>query len=376
MLTYDDENQLIGVVITNEFKCEYVYDGKLRKRIMREYEWSSGVWTKTNEVRYVYDGLLVIQERDQNNTPTVTYTRGKDIMGSLEQGGGVGGILARSEHGANPNNPNSHAFYHYDGNGNVVCMINSEQAVMAKYTYDEYGNTISSSGVLAKRNVYRFSSKEFHEKSGLYYYLYRFYDPSLKRWINVDPIGELGGINLYKFCNNDPVNEVDYLGLKPSSFSPEFDYDACKQKADDNYKECLLTVTCYWQQQLWDAWEQYKQDVADCNNFAAEVLEDYTTPDEDADKKQEDSGKSKGKGSKAKPKAKPKGIGLVGIISGIQSVLDFFGKPVAAIACQPAMMAKYGAKAGLIGTASAGAVAGCTALYGVEKLACTPFGDI
>ena len=38
---------------------------------------------------------------------------------------------------------------------------------------------------------------------------FRFYDPSLQRWINQEPIGEAGGINLYGFVNNDPVNFVD-----------------------------------------------------------------------------------------------------------------------------------------------------------------------
>jgi uncharacterized protein RhaS with RHS repeats len=45
------------------------------------------------------------------------------------------------------------------------------------------------------------------------YYLYRFYSPQLGRWINRDPIEEAGGINLYGFVGNDPVNYWDPLGL-------------------------------------------------------------------------------------------------------------------------------------------------------------------
>jgi RHS repeat-associated protein len=48
------------------------------------------------------------------------------------------------------------------------------------------------SGSLAAANVYRFSSKEWDGNSGLYYYLYRFYDPNLQRWLNRDPLGEFG----------------------------------------------------------------------------------------------------------------------------------------------------------------------------------------
>ena len=66
----------------------------MRRRIRKEYTWCSSTWTLTNEVRYVYDGNLVVQERDANNLCQVTYTRGKDLSGELEGAGGIGGLLA------------------------------------------------------------------------------------------------------------------------------------------------------------------------------------------------------------------------------------------------------------------------------------------
>jgi len=48
---------------------------------------------------------------------------------------------------------------------------------------------------------------------GLYYYLYRFYDPNLQRWLNRDPIQEWGGLNLYEFVANSPIDDGDYYGL-------------------------------------------------------------------------------------------------------------------------------------------------------------------
>ncbi len=50
-------------------------------------------------------------------------------------------------------------------------------------------------------------------ESGLIYYGHRYYDPRQGRFINRDPIGEEGGINLYGFVGNNPVNAIDFLGL-------------------------------------------------------------------------------------------------------------------------------------------------------------------
>jgi len=83
---------------------------------------------------------------------------------------------------------------------------------VASYRYDPFGNTISSSGSLASANVYRFSSKEYMTRSGIYYYGYRFYDPNLQRWLNRDPIMEAGGLNLYEFALNRPTFAVDPNG--------------------------------------------------------------------------------------------------------------------------------------------------------------------
>ena len=76
----------------------------------------------------------------------------------------------------------------------------------------------------ASANQYRFSTKPIDDEvlsstakafsSGLYYYGYRFYDPALGRWINRDPIGEEGGLNLYGFVYNNSIVYYDLLGLK------------------------------------------------------------------------------------------------------------------------------------------------------------------
>jgi RHS repeat-associated protein len=189
---YDDENELIQVSVSNQWMSQFAYDGKMRRRVRKEFTWQSGTWTQTNAAYYVYDGNLVIQERDMNNLPTVTYTRGRDMSGSFEGAGGIGGLLARTAQAYVDAPLAGHSFYHADGNGNVTMLIDSSQGIVAKYLYDAFGNMISKSRLLADANVYRFSSKEWHENSGLVYYLYRCYDPNLQRWLNRDPIGEPG----------------------------------------------------------------------------------------------------------------------------------------------------------------------------------------
>lgn len=222
--TYDDENRLTQASddVYHSFRTALVYDGlgRLRERIEYYYGTIGPIqmpaWRVSGTVLYIYDGNRVIQERDANNNPTVSYTRGADLSGGLEGAGGIGGLLARSS-GYSGGNWTNHAYY-----------LDSSQSLVASYRYDPFGNTTASSGSLASANVYRFSSKEFLTNSALYCYLYRFYAPNLLRWLNSDPLGEPGfeairkskghagsyGPNLYTFVRNGGVGTIDPLGLK------------------------------------------------------------------------------------------------------------------------------------------------------------------
>ncbi len=207
---YDDENQLITVIVTNGVNnstlSKFVYDRFGRRRVRTECVWQVGGWATNALVRYVYDGMVVLQERDANNLPTATYTRGRDLSGSLQGVGGIGGLLSRTDQ----TTPTwSHAYYHADGNGNVTCLINEKQAVVARYVYEPFGNVLSLSGPLAEVNLYRFSSKEAHPITGLVYYGFRFYDPNLQRWVNRDWIGIRGGANAYLALLNRPPDALD-----------------------------------------------------------------------------------------------------------------------------------------------------------------------
>jgi len=216
---YDAENQLTNAYVPNAWRTEFKYDGLNRRRIRKEFSWSAGAWVQTNEVRYVCDGLLVLQERDSNNIPLLTYTRGLDFSGGLQSAGGIGGLLALSDQRASATTPTNY-FYHADGSGNVVALLNYKNEAVARYLYDPFGNLLAKSGPMADYNRQRFSSKEWHSPSGLLLYEFRPYDPNLQRWLNQDPIEERGGINLYQFVDNDAINLVDPSGLQGSTPRP------------------------------------------------------------------------------------------------------------------------------------------------------------
>jgi hypothetical protein len=69
---YDDENELINVWRTNAWRNDFVDDGKMRRRVEQDFTWTGGAWSETNEIRFIYDGNLVLQEWNTNNQPVVT----------------------------------------------------------------------------------------------------------------------------------------------------------------------------------------------------------------------------------------------------------------------------------------------------------------
>ena len=156
---YDGENQLVAVQVAGSWRSEFRYDGKLRRRVRVEKLWQNSQWATASEMRYTYDGMLVIQERDAQNLPSVTYTRGPDLSGTLAGAGGIGGLLARTDNRLLiASDPSAHACYHADGNGNVTALVNSTQGIVARYLYDPYGNLLAKAGSLADANLYRFSA--------------------------------------------------------------------------------------------------------------------------------------------------------------------------------------------------------------------------
>jgi RHS repeat-associated protein len=114
----------------------------------------------------------------------------------------------------------------YDGSGNVVALVNaSSGAVAAAYEYGPFGEPLRAevSDSAVTDNPFRFSTKYTDAETGLAYFGYRYYSATLGRFINRDPSGEAGGVNLYGFCANDGINSWDVLGLGTGSGHIETD---------------------------------------------------------------------------------------------------------------------------------------------------------
>jgi RHS repeat-associated protein len=102
-------------------------------------------------------------------------------------------------------------FYTRDHLGSIREIIDSTGTLRGRYDYDPFGIATKVSGDI---NLdFGYSGHYHHAPSGLNLAHYRAYSPLFGRWINRDPSGEEGGLNLYGYTFNDPVNLVDPLGL-------------------------------------------------------------------------------------------------------------------------------------------------------------------
>ena len=212
---YDDNGNLTRktFLATGNYS-QYTYDAE--NRLTKVEEFVAGNPTAFATSTYRYDGLgRRIEKVGNGQTKRFVYD-GEDILLEYD---GANVLQARYTHGPGIDEPiavtkgGSTFFYHQDGSGTVTELTDSAGAVAKSYVYDAFGNILDQAGVV--ETPYSYVGREFDQETGLYYFRTRYYDPRIGRFLRKDPIGLIGGVNLYAYVGNNPLNIRDPWGLFP-----------------------------------------------------------------------------------------------------------------------------------------------------------------
>jgi len=156
--------------------------------------------SKGSDTRYFSSGATSLV--DLLPTNSISYIQGHLILGMLQGG--------------------NYYWYIPDGLGTVrLVMDSSGTTVVSSFASDEFGRqtavtgspTHTFTGALGVRN-------EVGIDSQLLYARQRWYDPTIGRFLNQDPIGFAGGLNLFTYVDNNPIHFVDPDGLAPRGSGP------------------------------------------------------------------------------------------------------------------------------------------------------------
>ena len=195
-LSWNGQYQLVSVATNGAFAESYAYDA-LGRRV--------STTTLEGTIRHVYDGVQCIADLNADGEVVVSYT----------WGAGIDNLLAIHTGGA--------TYYPLtDVQGTIWGYVDANNTIVARFVYDACGNILSSTSfVLAlATNRYRFQCREWSAATGLVNFRARWYDPVTGRWLSKDPIGLSGGLNLYVFCGDDPVNTLDPIGTAHIEYRP------------------------------------------------------------------------------------------------------------------------------------------------------------
>ena len=198
----------------------YTYNG-FGQRVAKAYSYlagsaQAGDVTAYNK-KYYYDhaGRLVAEETSKTVQGTGTVTERivflYDESSVIGMEHTTGGVSTR---------------YYFQRNllGDVQAIVNTNGTVVARYLYDAFGNCTIASGTtntaVANANPIRYRGYYYDDDTGLYYCNARYYSPKWRRFISPDDTAYLdpesvNGLNLYCYCNNDPVNCTDPSGHMP-----------------------------------------------------------------------------------------------------------------------------------------------------------------
>jgi RHS repeat-associated protein len=114
------------------------------------------------------------------------------------------------------NNGTTTYYYLFDNIGSVIALTNSSGAIAQSFSYDPYGQVLTSSISVDSR--FKFAGGEYDTTTKLYHFGERFYEPQLGQWTQRDTYGGTFDapvtLNRFLYVNGNPVNYVDPSGRK------------------------------------------------------------------------------------------------------------------------------------------------------------------
>ena len=199
--------------------CGFTYNG-YGQRIAKNYVYdnnpgSTSDYSYNYRTTYTYDhsGRLIHEAIQEIMTYTGGSTRNKELLYLYDESGIIGCVFTVN---------GTSTTYYYQRNllGDVVGIYDTNGNKVVGYAYDAWGNctiTYGSNNEISRTNPIRYRGYYLDRETNLYYLNARYYNPQWCRFISPDNTSYLdpesvNGLNLYCYCNNDPVNYADPSG--------------------------------------------------------------------------------------------------------------------------------------------------------------------
>jgi RHS repeat-associated protein len=200
-LSFDDLGELVSNMV-GQTSTTYQWDGRGRL---------TGAHLPNGKVvQYSYDAMNRLASRSVNGASTsYLYSGGEVLLRSDSLGNQTDFVDGASQTERLLQTGSSGDLYFLqDRLANVVSLTSSSGAVVEQESYEPFGNTTGSAAT-----EYGYIGERFDADSHLMVLNARFYDPVQQRFITEDPIGTVGGMNVFAYSENDPVNAADPSGL-------------------------------------------------------------------------------------------------------------------------------------------------------------------